>query len=198
VGADDYYELLGIASDADPATLRQAWRRLAERWHPDRAGPDTTFVFQKLSAAYEVLADPVTRAAYDRKHGIAKPAPAPEPTPPARRKAPGTLLTRISRNLDILLAMGGARRADDGLIELFLDDEESTHGGMVTISMRVPVRCPACTSGCASCGSTGAIDELFAAWLAVPPEVEDGTVLHPSVNLPGMLEPVAFRVRIGG
>jgi len=35
--------LLGIAPDVDTATLRQAWRRFAERWHPDRSGTDTTF-----------------------------------------------------------------------------------------------------------------------------------------------------------
>ena len=36
---------------------------------------------------------------------------------------------------------------------------------------------------------------LFTAWLAVPPEVADGTILTPSALLRGMLTPVSFRVR---
>jgi hypothetical protein len=68
---------------------------------------------------------------------------------------------------------------------------------MITISMRVLVRCPACAgTGCDPCGSQGTVEELYSAWLAVPPEVTDGTVLNPSVRLPGMIEPVSFRIRI--
>ena len=66
---DDYYALLGVDEDASGAALRHAWRRLAQRWHPDHAGPDTTAIFQKLAAAYAVLSDPIARAAYDRRRG---------------------------------------------------------------------------------------------------------------------------------
>jgi curved DNA-binding protein CbpA len=65
---DDYYELLGVDSAITATELRRAWRRLALRWHPDRAGPEATATFQKLAAAYAVLSDPVARAAYDRAH----------------------------------------------------------------------------------------------------------------------------------
>ena len=184
---EDYYELFGVDDDADLATLREAWRRLALRWHPDRAGPDTTVIFQKLSKAYAVLSDPHKRAAYDRQRGTKpRPRPAAPAEPPPRRRAPGVLLTRISRSLDILLAMGVVRRIEPDLFELMLDAEEATEGGMVTISMRVPVQ-----------GPTGTTEELFSAWLAVPPEVADGTVLAPSVLLPGM-KPLSFRVRVPG
>jgi hypothetical protein len=40
------------------------------------------------------------------------------------------------------------------------------------------------------------VRELFSAWLAVPPGVTEGEVLAPSVELPGMVTPVRFRVRI--
>lgn len=203
--ADDYYALLGVEADADIATLRRAFRQLALRWHPDRAGTDTTVIFQKISAAYEVLADPVRRADYDRISGVtgrrfqarAAQAEAANPEAPPRRRAPGVLLSRMCRSLTILLAMGSARRADDGVIELLLEPWEATQGGMITISMRVLVRCPACAgTGCDPCGSQGTVEELYSAWLAVPPEVTDGTALNPSVRLPGMIEPVSFRIRI--
>lgn len=209
--ADDYYALLGIDAEAGDAELRRAWRRLALQWHPDHAGPAATATFQKLLAAYHVLADPDERAAYDRRRGTSARGPgvrAGEPastSPPApRRRAPGVMLQRLSRPLNVLLTCGIARQAADDLIELFLDEDEASQGGMVTIPMRVPVRCPACaaaaasaSSACSACGGSRTAEELFSAWLAVPPEVAEGTLLRPSALLPGM-RPVSFRVRLGG
>jgi DnaJ-class molecular chaperone len=218
--ADDYYALLGVDADANRAALRRAWRRLAQRWHPDRAGPEATVMFQRISAAYAVLSDPIARAAYDRRHGprargsrppsgtattapgaatTAPGAATTAPGAPIRRRAPGVMLTRLSRPLNVLLARGVARRAEGDVIELFLDTEEATQGGMVTISMRVPVRCPCVTDGtaaCARCDSLRTVEDLFSAWLAVPPEVADGVLLTPSALLPGMIRPVSFRVRV--
>jgi hypothetical protein len=68
---------------------------------------------------------------------------------------------------------------------------------MVTIAMPVAIRCPSCTTGpCARCGATRAVEELFAAWLAIRPGIVDGTMLSPSVQLPGVLRPVVFRARL--
>jgi len=46
------------------------------------------------------------------------------------------------------------------------------------------------------CGGQGTIEELFSAWLAVPPEVTDGAILAPSELLRGMIRPVRFRMRV--
>jgi molecular chaperone DnaJ len=204
--SDDYYSLLGIDADADSAVLRRSWRRLALRWHPDRAGHGATAIFQKLSEAYNVLSDPIARAAYDRRRGTAtrgsgvrsSAAQSPPPATP-RRRAPGVMLQRLSGPLNSLIACGNARRAEADVIELFVNAREAAEGGMVTISMRVPVRCQACSpetaASCTRCGGAGSTEELFSAWLAVPPEVADGTVLIPSAQLRGMLRPVSFRVR---
>lgn len=110
------------------------------------------------------------------------------------------MLSRQCGHLTALLACGVARWIDDQLIELTLNGDEAAEGGMVTISMRVPVYCTACTAAaataCPRCGGKRTFEESFAAWLAVPPEVAEGTVLHPSAMLPGMVQPVAFRVRV--
>src|SRR5205814_4572120 len=66
----DYYALLGVHAGVDDEELRSAWRRLAARWHPDRAGLGATEKFQQLSAAYTVLSDPLTRMAYDRRRRV--------------------------------------------------------------------------------------------------------------------------------
>lgn len=190
-GPEDLYELLGIPEHATDDELRRAWRQLAMRWHPDRAGNDTTFIFQKLLAAYNVLSDRAQRTAYDRTRGTPK-------REPTRRRAPGTLIRTLSAPLNALIARGVARRAEADMIELDIDDETAAEGGMITISMRVMVRCLACAGGevgpCHHCDSKREIDDLFAAWLAVPPGVANGEVLRPSALLPGM-KPVAFRVR---
>jgi curved DNA-binding protein CbpA len=180
--SDDFYALLGIDADANGAQVRRVWRKLALRWHPDRAGPGATATFQKLSAAYAVLSDPVARAAYDRRR-----VPPAKSAPPAtpRRRAPGVMLQRLSGSLQALVACGVARRVGSDVIELSINAEEAAQGGMVTISMPVPVRRP-----------EGIIDELFSAWLALPPEVSDGAILHPSVPLRGMVQPVRFRIRV--
>ena len=191
---DDYYALLGIDRRAGHAELRRAWRRLALQWHPDRAGTGATETFQQIQSAYAVLADPLSRAAYDRRQGAPRAA--------TRGRTPGVRLSRLSGSINGLLACGIAQRVGGDIIELFVNDDEAATGGMVTISMRVPVRCPACAphpaSACERCAGTRIIDDLFSAWLAVPPGVIDGEILPPSALLPGMIHRVLFRARRDG
>ena len=64
----DYYELLECERNADGATLKSSYRKLAMKYHPDKnAGcKDSEARFKAISEAYEVLKDPQKRAAYDR------------------------------------------------------------------------------------------------------------------------------------
>ena len=173
---DDYYKLLGVTMTTGAIDLRRAWRRLALRWHPDRAGAGATATFQKIQAAYAVLADPISRAAYDRRNTA---------TPAVRGRTPAVMLSRFCGNLNGLLACGYAIRTPGDIIELFFTADEASGGGMITIAMRVPVRT-----------ATGVGEDLFAAWLAVPAGVEDGEILPPSAWLPGMIHRVVFRARV--
>jgi len=167
---DDLYELLGIPPDADDAELRRVWRELARKWHPDSSGTDTTFIFQKLIAAYATLSDPARRAEYDATRGG------------PRKKVPGIMLNRVSGPLQVLLGRGTLRHLGGARYELVLDADEARTGGMVTIAMDV---------------STADGEQRFSAWLAVPPDFVEGTVVRPSVLLPGMLAPPTFRLTRG-
>jgi DnaJ-class molecular chaperone len=196
----DYYALLGVPPEIGFAELRRVWRRVARRWHPDHAGHGATAAFQNISAAYEVLSDPVARAAYDRRRGIpASRSPYSSTGTSPRRKAPGVALRRLCGPLNSLVACGIARRIGDDVVEIFPDAQEAASGGMVMISLRVPVRCSACAANplvsCNRCANSRTVEELFSAWLALPPDVTDGTILTPSAMLRGMLRPVTFRVR---
>jgi molecular chaperone DnaJ len=64
----DYYEVLGVPRDADDATIKKAFRRLARELHPDvnKHDPDAEDKFKEAAEAYEVLSDAERRATYDR------------------------------------------------------------------------------------------------------------------------------------
>ncbi len=58
--------MLGISSTATPAEIKDAYRSLAKRLHPDlNQGKDTTEIFQQVNEAYSVLSDPAQRSTYD-------------------------------------------------------------------------------------------------------------------------------------
>ena len=66
----DYYSELGVPRDADEKQIKQAYRRLARKHHPD-LNPDDKGAedrFKKVNEAYEVLSDPDSRKKFDR-HG---------------------------------------------------------------------------------------------------------------------------------
>ena len=63
----DYYEVLGVARDADAAQIKKAYRRLAREFHPDvNSSEGAEEKFKEVSVAYEVLSDPEKRQIYDR------------------------------------------------------------------------------------------------------------------------------------
>jgi molecular chaperone DnaJ len=64
----DYYEVLGVSRNASEADLKKAYRRAAQKHHPDR-NPDNQEAedqFKECKEAYEVLTDSQKRAAYDQ------------------------------------------------------------------------------------------------------------------------------------
>ena len=69
----DYYEVLGIQKGASEDDIKQAYRKAALKWHPDRwvSGTDAEKKtaeekFKEASEAYSVLSDPQKRAKYDQ------------------------------------------------------------------------------------------------------------------------------------
>jgi molecular chaperone DnaJ len=64
----DYYEVLGVGSDATLPDIKRAYRRLAVQLHPDRNpdNPEAEERFKEASEAYAVLSDAEKRARYDR------------------------------------------------------------------------------------------------------------------------------------
>ncbi len=64
----DYYLVMGISPTAETEDVKKAYRQLVKQHHPDsqQQAAGTTLLFRQIQEAYEILSDPVMRAAYDR------------------------------------------------------------------------------------------------------------------------------------
>jgi molecular chaperone DnaJ len=64
----DFYEVLGVPRDADAKAIRDAFRELTLKYHPDRnKAPEAAERYKEIAAAYAVLSDPKKRAEYDAR-----------------------------------------------------------------------------------------------------------------------------------
>ena len=60
---EDYYKILGVNRNASKSEIKQAFRKLAHKYHPDKGGDETQF--KKITEAYSVLSDDKKRQQYD-------------------------------------------------------------------------------------------------------------------------------------
>ncbi|MDD3678569.1 MAG: DnaJ domain-containing protein, partial [Dehalococcoidales bacterium] len=68
MAAKDYYNILGVAKNAGDKEIKQAFRKLARKYHPDVNPGDKSAEekFKQISEAYEVLSDEKKRKKYDQ------------------------------------------------------------------------------------------------------------------------------------
>lgn len=64
---NDLYSVLGVSKNATQAEIKNAYRKLAMKYHPDRnlGDKNSEELFKKISAAYDVLGDETKRRQYD-------------------------------------------------------------------------------------------------------------------------------------
>jgi len=216
---DDHYAVLGLTPPVEVAEIRRAYRLLALRHHPDRAGPDGTAAFQRIAEAYRVLSDPELRSSYDARrassilrsavaeraaaHGAAAGFPAADPGGYPAAHSTATLILRLCGSLDTLVAHGIARVHPNGLIELHARSDEARLGGVAAINLPLTVPCPTCggVAGddlwCLRCQFAGSVVEQVTLCVPIPSGARDGLLFNLELDRLGDLPPMTVRLRVG-
>jgi molecular chaperone DnaJ len=168
----DYYEVLGVARDANEQDLKTAYRKLAHQHHPDKNQGDKAAEerFKEASEAYEVLSDPEKRARYDRFGHVNGQVPFEGGFPFGG--AGGATINDIFGDIFGEMFGGGRRprsrpRGSDLRYHLEVSFEEAAFGTTARIEIPRPNRCEPCRGTgakpgtqpqtCRTCGGAGEV-----------------------------------------
>jgi curved DNA-binding protein CbpA len=137
----DLYKLLQVDSEADPEVIQAAYRRLAQKFHPDLAtGAEAGERMVAINAAWEVLGDPERRATYDRELAEARSAAAkagPTASPPAS-PTPGATPHATPRSAAHRTAFGAGMPPPEPISSNWTSGRSNVGGGYDERSMRRP------------------------------------------------------------
>lgn len=143
-----YYEILNVSWDADPDTLKKAYRKLVKKYHPDKQPENAQAEerFKELQEAYAVLKDPKKRSHYDTVYSSRQRAQG------GRAKAGrggkgGHGVTEIVEDVfDFLKSRmeNRGKRGEDLRYLLTLPFEEAACGVKKTIHIPKSKECPGC------------------------------------------------------
>jgi molecular chaperone DnaJ len=142
----DYYEVLGVARDADETTIKKSFRRMARELHPDVSDhPEAEMRFREITEAYEVLSSTERRALYDRygHAGLRSGGFAPTEFDMGNL---GDIFAAFFGEGIFGSAMGGNARqrgADIGA-EIEIELVEAARGATVSVPFDVAVTCKTC------------------------------------------------------
>jgi len=169
----NYYLILGITQDATLDEVKNAYRRLAKEFHPDRSG-ESAVPFMAIQEAYSVLSDPVQRRTFDLSLQKAETNKGREPTVPTQafsksraepltaaswrqdfreaslarsfhtfRPSGEALFDRLASNYT-LSTRPKAERVENLNIVITLTPVQAFHGGCVRLKIPAQLRCPSC------------------------------------------------------
>ena len=170
----DYYDILGVAKDADDATLKRAYRDLAMKYHPDR-NPDNNEAaekFKEASQAYEILKDREKRSAYDSYGHSAFEGGAPGNGFSGFQGGFSDIFEDLFSEFTGGSSAGGranqSNRGSDLKYSLEINLSEAFSGLEKNIKIRAPSKCDSCQgsgssggnssiSSCTQCGGSGKV-----------------------------------------
>ncbi len=174
--AKDYYDVLGVARDADTDAIKRAYRALAMKHHPDRNPGDKKAEqsFKDATEAYEVLGDEKKRPAYDRYgHSAFQNSGGGGGAHPTSAGFGDIFEDMFSEFADIMGTgrrggqQRGVRHGSDLRVDVDLSLEEAFYGTEKTIEVTAPIACESCSGkgsrsgrgaqACGECDGTGTL-----------------------------------------
>jgi len=197
----DYYEILGVKRNASEQEIKQAYRRLARKHHPD-VNPDDKSAeakFKEINEAYEILSDKENRKKYDRFGDRWQHA---DQFTRAGQQTPfqgfggggrttsfrfggddlGSLFDELFRGAGPATRRAQPRRGRDIESPVEVTLEEAYHGTNRTLSLQVEEPCASCQGSgwiqnvpCATCQGTGAIARRKRLEVKIPAGVRTGS-----------------------
>ena len=186
----DYYEVLGVPRDAGTETVKNAFRQLARRYHPDvSTEPDAERRFKEIAEAYSVLSDPARRASYDAQGSAGLAGATAEDLWGgidfadifgSGAAAFGSLFERLFRP-----ATAGPQRGQDVHLDVILSLDEVLTGGNHAVAIRRPGPCPRCAGRgrltgqpCPACQASGTAMREQTITIRIPPGIPEGAMLR--------------------
>ncbi len=203
MASKDYYNILGVKKDASEREIKQAYRKLARKHHPDVNPGDKSAeaMFKQINEAYEILSDKEKRQKYDQFGDqwqyADQFAQAGQRQAPFRDFGPGggTSFHFAEGDLgslfdDLLQGFGSRtsrrqarpRRGQDIEHPVEVTLEEAYHGTTRTLSLEVGEPCSACKGSgriqnllCSACRGSGVVSRVKRIEVKIPPGVRDGS-----------------------
>jgi molecular chaperone DnaJ len=207
----DYYLILGVSRRENLRSIQEAFRELAKRYHPDRAGPQGTRRFQDIQEAYEVLSNPEKRELYNHEleQGEVKTSSRPEPIFSRPRYRPEPLVPEpmsvlhdfetIRPSFEPLFERFLRNFTGEGIpkgerlealnVEVILSPEKATMGVPIPVDVPVFYTCRQCGGSgrdwlfpCIGCNAQGIIEEEETVRVCIPSMVADRAVIEVPIH----------------
>jgi len=197
----DYYNILGVNRNASEREIKQAYRRLARKYHPDvNPGDESAEAkFKQINEAYEVLSDKEKRQKYDKFGDQWQYAD--QFTQAGRRQTPfrdfgrsggtnvhfeegdvGSLFDDLFQGFRSGRRQARPRRGRDIEHPVEVTLEEAYHGTTRTLSMGFEEPCSTCKGTgkiqnlpCSVCRGSGVVSRIRRIEVKIPPGVKDGS-----------------------
>jgi len=202
LASKDYYNILGVKRNASEQEIKQAYRRLARKHHPDVNPSDKSAEakFKEINEAYEILSDKENRKKYDQfgdqwqyADQFARAGWQQTPFRDFDRSSSATsfhfgesdldsLFDELLRGTRIYTRRTQPRRGRDIEAPVEVTLEEAYHGTKRTLSLQAEEPCPSCQGNgliqnvpCSTCQGAGLVPRMKRLEVKIPPGVKNGS-----------------------
>jgi DnaJ-class molecular chaperone len=203
----NYYEILGVETDATYVQIKSSYRKLARKYHPDiNKDPQAIEIFKKITTAYETLSDPQKKSNYDIINGIFKPTnqtgvksetkttTAPEPNVSKRKTVSKKYFSLLKSFKYWIARFKKIKRTKDNLkpqkgenitTDVKITPDEVLTGSKRIINILTTQTCPNCFGRrfinggkCSHCNGSGEISKRKKITVTIPKGIKDGAKLR--------------------